>query len=202
MSSRHYTIAVIALVIIGAGTWWALSIRAQESKGSYALSIPGTSAEKSNPASPTPVLPVVVENNSSRSSPDEPVPGNETPPTTATWPPATLAFKERPDPDPALSREIEYVIKRSLAFLDAGRYEAESIQCRGQACQIRLIDRVPSAGTPRPSLAKPILDELKRASIRNPTTGVQLGLPKLNRLTFPRLSGETAGVIAVIEFPE
>ncbi len=207
VSSRRYTIAGIALVATCAMTWWVSSGGGpQESQVSPAPAQPEVSPAPSvTPPPPPPLAPAVVDSSptkdpvlemfSPKGKPQIPVKSVETP----------LPTLDQADPDPALSREIEYVMRRSLeANLNKNRYEVESIECRALTCKILTVDRGPPADSPPPgtpperaylpTFAK-LLKDVHEAAIRSPTTGAALG--RINPQSIAKIGDSTKTEIVI-----
>jgi hypothetical protein len=201
MSSRTYTIAFISLAILGIGFWWLQPKKdSSEGEAPYALADSRSYIDKARPASAIPASPVIAENKSSKSSTDA-VPISHALPVSAMWSAKTLEFAEQADSDPILSREIEYVIQRSVdSTLDRSRYDVHSIKCRGQSCQVLVVDRAPVAGTAKgwPQIVGEVLRGLHDAAIRAPATGAKLGRPMLQGIE--HIGGEPVRFITLIGF--
>jgi hypothetical protein len=197
--SRNYAIALIVLILSGVGTWWVLYDSDPPSgKDSYSDFSPESSMQRANPASAISPTSVVVESISTKSRIDGPQSSES-----EEWSTTTLKFSELEDPDPALSREVESAIQRSVdTKVDPRNFKAQSIMCRGQTCQILLVSRATPAGSVPASVVATILRELNDASIRNPSTGAQVLSTgaQVGRLTFGEIRVEKGGLVATIGF--
>ena len=204
MSSRSYTITFIALVVLGAGTWWLLPVRgSHDANGSDAPSTPEPSIPEVNPAPTAPQAPVVVDRDSSEGSTTEAPRDLGASPAPVAWSENDLKFAEREDPDPALSREVESAIQRAIdSTIDRGKLEVHSITCRALTCQILSVDHAPAAGdnlppaggSNWPPVVATILRDLTSVPIRNPGTGAELK-PMLELVKIGR--GDT-GIVTMI----
>lgn len=195
MNLRKSSIVVGTLVVLGGGAW--LVIPRQEIQEPV-VSNDGQPSDTSNvvdvaPATPRPA---VIEGDSDTNR-------TEATPTTANVPPPVerpekREFESRIDSDPALSRELEFVVQRSLdAKLDRSRMELESLVCRGNSCQILLRPQSPTAGSGGMSTVSSLLRDLQAAPARHPGTGADLE-PAVQMVSQAR--GEHAGILAVIAF--
>ncbi len=195
MNSRKSSIAIAAIALLGAGAWWVMSRGdTQETAipNEYQPSDPFSVVDVS-PLSPQPA---VIEGGSDSSRADE-VPSTASAPAPVELP-EKREFESRVDFDPALSRELETVVRRTLdAKLDRTRLDVESLICRGNSCQILFAPQPHAAGRGGMSAVSTILRDLDDADIRNPSTGVQLK-PTVEMISPGR--GENARLVAVIAF--
>jgi hypothetical protein len=200
VSPRNYTIASVALIMLGAGGWWVLSSRSSQDNAAPAgPSSSRNSTEEVSRASTAPPAPVVVDSNSSNSHAEEPPRGAATLPSAAVWPEHILKFAAREDTDPTLSKEIEYWIQQSINSIpESGSYDIQSIKCRAYNCQILSVNRASAAGNGWAPVLSKVLQKLDASSIRNPSTGVQLGQPMLESIE--QIRGEPPGVVTVIAY--
>jgi hypothetical protein len=202
VSSRNYTTALVVLIPLGAGALWVLSDSAPPSvNGSYSVSSSDSPKQWASPESAIPPTPAVVEDNSTTSQVDEPQPKATPSSESVGWSTTTLAFSEREDPDPALSRQVESAIHRSAgAKMDPLRVEARSIECRGQTCQILLVSRATPAGSVSPTVVAAILRDLNDTSIQNLSTGAQVLSTgaQVGRLTLQEIRTENAGLVTLL----
>ncbi len=212
MSSHNRTIAFIAVVVLTAGVWWALPERGPELRED--LPAPTNAIETDtagSPALPTAVPPVVV-GDSPRSDPNEEPPRVIKPPSTSfAWPKGVLEFANQADTDPAVSRELESEIQRSLVTkLHPSSYEVDSVTCRGRDCQILSHERIPrtgdqsvtasgapAAGEEWRSAIGRLLSEFTDVPIRTPGTDEALK-PKLRDLT--QYMSDPTGFVVTISF--
>lgn len=203
--TRKVFIGPMVLILLVAGAWWVLTDKkSQESSAASNREAPPLSA----PPVPLPALPVVGRGKSDPvGSLDKPLQNTAQEQRKSTTEVA-LKFAGRANPDPALSKELEREIQYALdTSLDHGRFEVESIVCRGYKCQIVSVDRTPppvGAGPTDfrqgwgPNLTK-MLHTLKDAWIQNPSTGARIGKPELEQLEL-LFSGE--GIVTYIGFKE
>jgi hypothetical protein len=202
VSPRNYAISLVVLISLGAGAWWALSDSTPPSvNGSSSVSSSDSSKQWASPDSAIPPTPAVVEDNSTTSQVDEPQPKATPSSESVGWSTTTLAFSEREDPDPALSRQVESAIHRSAgAKMDPLRVEARSIECRGQTCQILLVSRATPAGSVSPTVVAAILRDLNDTSIQNLSTGAQVLSTgaQVGRLTLQEIRTENAGLVTLL----
>lgn len=116
-------------------------------------------------------------------------------------------FAGRENPDPDLARELESGIQKALdASVDRGRFDVESVLCRGNICQIVSVDRTPApqvGGRPPdlrqgwgPNLERLFL-QLDDAGMQNPHTGVRIDRPEMMQLEIWREGG---GVVTYLRF--
>jgi hypothetical protein len=145
-----------------------------------------------------PIIPAPpVEGSSNKSIVEEPPPSAPISSASVVWSKSTLEFAKQKDPDPALSGEIKYSIQKSVnTVLDPARYQTHSIECRGQRCQILLVDRSPPDERPGASAAAKVFRDLSGTSIRDPNTGLELGKPMLQSIEGQR----DGGIIILLGF--
>jgi hypothetical protein len=203
MSSRKSFISLVVVVALGAGAWLMLSggIR-QDENGPPQLSTVDSSKEESGITPSAPPVAGNVTTGYSASNPAETPRTEDAPRTQVAWPATALAFADKPDPDPALSRELKYWTQRSMAeLLDKDRFELQSVECRGNSCQLLTVDRALSQEMGWGVVINEMFDQLKKdALVRHPRTGVLLQ-PEM-QIVRPVPAGKNGAFITVIVFKD
>jgi hypothetical protein len=188
VDSRNYLMALIALVGVGVGIWWAMpDTVSRQSKDTRAITnstSPNRATDSASAGassalpSPSPATPVVV--NSISSNAETAPPASAPPPH---WDFLAKRFAARPDPDPLLSRKLESAIQEFAKLgLDPNRFEVPSIICRGEMCQIISVDRTPGLENGWLGTFGKIFPHFQNAPVSNPNTGAELGAPWLERV--------------------
>ena len=177
---------VIALATFGTGIGWLLSV--QGSRTSVNIrpeTVPEYGAEQTIALSPAP--PTVVDISSSKGRGD----AAELPsaPTPEASPGVSLAELEKEYGDPTIARGAKLTIQRVLdAKLDQSRYQVHAVICHEQNCQIFSNPLLPGAEGDWPPIVETMLQELEKASFRNPETGAELK-PTLEAMSRGRPKG-------------
>lgn len=203
MTFRKYVIASMALVALAAGAWSVISDRTpQEDARPRTLSSSGSPAAQESLSTQIPQSADVVVNESGSGQESAPPAITRTPPESVEWPANILAFSNREDPDPGLSREMESAIAQSLArTLHPGRFDTPTITCRARSCQILSAEWLLAHGGEAPAVQEwpgaigRAMRDLNDFPLRDPGTGEALR-PTLQ--TVEQRQGEPARYIAVI----
>ena len=86
--------------------------------------------------------------------------------------------------------------------MDPAKFKAQSIECRGQVCQILLVDRATPVGSVPPSVVATIFRNMNDESIRIPSTGAQVLSTgaQVRRIMLEEIRVEKAGLVSRIRF--
>lgn len=194
MNTQKYLVAAVGLGIVGAGTWWVTS-----GGGSPKATITNE-PQPETPSTVVDVTPPAPQHAIVQSAPE---PGTQeassvASPTAPAERREKREFEARADMDPALSRELQTVVQRSVdATLDRSRMDMESLICRGNSCQILFTPQAGDAAARGMPEVSAILRDLNEASVQNPSTGAQLK-PMVQMISAAR--DGNAGIVAVIAF--
>jgi hypothetical protein len=199
LNRRNNVFAALALVAIGIVIGWALSNFAPGGSVPALGLIPADALATASPGPPTLPAPALPESEST-TAPEAEAPAAVPSPERKPWPESARSFMDQADPDPALSRELETWLLRSVdTNLDRDSYEVESITCRGNSCQILSIGRRANGGPAWSKVFAPILSDLGDASIRHPATQAELE-PRIQSIWMVPKSREEPGLISLISF--
>lgn len=85
-----------------------------------------------------------------------------------------------PDPEVDLSRELEYIVQRTIdATLDRGKHIVQSVTCRGLGCEARFESLESSAVSDERAALRTLHRDLGAASYVHPSTGAILKVQSL-----------------------
>jgi hypothetical protein len=160
MNSSNRVVGTIVLLAIGAVAWLVFSGKDSEDGNSLDHTSELRPALEERRASSGPVPQNVADLQSGRAA--EGLPTEDISPITTeeSWPASVQRFMERVDPDPALSKELEFQIQRYIGLLATGGFDPPAIQCRGPECQLFFVGRSPPSGDASIPRLKPMLEAL------------------------------------------
>jgi hypothetical protein len=176
MRPRSYALALLACFIaVVALQHFRSAGDPQEGKVIQPLSKTQETTDQSDPGIPSSSSPVVTATKTGETPVEQPKPATSEA-QNASWIQRTAArFAHTADPDPQLSRELEQVVQLASRYaLETNRYELQSMKCRGNTCQMAIVDNKPNVDQPVASTIGRLLAEMEKGSARNPTTGETL----------------------------
>jgi hypothetical protein len=175
VKSQNLALACIVILALALGVWLAYPNQEppHDETPTPAQRVENVRGQTAEPV-PTRPVPSLAD--------DKPTQTTAEVPQTSTAPPvedvlakAIQRFEGRSDADPVLSRELEYVVQAAIyKSLDTKRFDVRSLVCRGNGCQVILIDNSPVAGKPSVAGMGQLMKGLDSMPVRNPSTGEAL----------------------------